>query len=389
MRLIPATQPRNVLAGLILCLCLVSPAARGADLPEILDFGGDAFRAGLEARFEGPEVDDLFMAGESVRAESAVSGSVYLAGRRVDVLESVAGDAHAAGATLRFERPIGGDATLAGQSISLGAVGGDLRAAGSEIVLGGPVGGYALITGERVEILGPITGDARITARTLVLGPGARIGGQLTLYEPEPGMIDLPEAVIAPERVTRRQAEEWELSLAPDLEVGFEPAARGGNSAGGFVSGVLIVVVVAALIAALAPERLGLMSARLRTRPFATLGLGFVVLSGLAGATLLLALTLIGLLVAPAVLVVALAAVGLGYVIAAYALGAGLLQAAGRPAPATFGARGLAGLAGALLAALVGLIPVLGWLFGVALVLAGVGAMSRRLLAGRIDALTD
>jgi hypothetical protein len=53
--------------------------------------------------------------------------------------------------------------------------------------------------------------------------------------------------------------------------------------------------------------------------------------------------------------------------------------AIGRGEPETLGARALAALVGATLAGLIALIPLAGWLFVLALVLAGVGAITLRM----------
>ena len=146
----------------------------------------------------------------------------------------------------------------------------------------------------------------------------------------------------------------------------------------GFLGGVLAVGLIGAFIAAIAPSALAGLRENLLARPFRGLWLGFLAMSVLFGAVAVLGLTVIGLLAAPALLIAAAIAGAAGYVVAAYAFGVGLLRLAGRGLPESLGQRALAALIGALAAGLIGLIPFLGWLFVLALALAGLGALVER-----------
>ena len=90
-------------------------------------------------------------------------------------------------------------------------------------------------------------------------------------------------------------------------------------------------------------------------------------------------MTLIGLIVSPAAVLLALIGGFAGYVVSVYAFGVGLMLAFGRPEPDSIGERAVAAGVGALLAGIIALIPFLGWLFVLALVLSGVGAITLRL----------
>jgi hypothetical protein len=113
-------------------------------------------------------------------------------------------------------------------------------------------------------------------------------------------------------------------------------------------------------------------------RPFRILWLGFLTQSAVIGAAVLFAMTVIGLLLVPAMVLLALAGGFAGYVIAAYSFGVGLMLAFGRLEPDSAGERAIAAGIGALAAGVIGLIPFLGWLFVLALVLTGIGAITAR-----------
>ena len=137
-----------------------------------------------------------------------------------------------------------------------------------------------------------------------------------------------------------------------------------------------MVTVLAALLAALLPGPLAGLRHRVLDQPLRSLWIGAMSVSVLIGGAVVAGLTLIGILAVPFLLLFAALLGFLGYVVGVYALGVSIVNRAGRGMPDGFGDRALAALAGALAAAVVALIPVLGWLFALGLALAGVGAMA-------------
>lgn len=357
----------------ILVLFAAAPLA-AAEEEEILDFGGDSFRAGSTVIFDGAGTDDLFIAGETVRGESDIEGSAHLAGRKVTMEGTVGGDAYLAGMDVVLEGEVAGDATLAGYDVRVGTVGGDLRASGAKLAIEGPVSGYALIGGEDVRIGGVLGGDVSLAAKGLEFSDEARIDGQLILYEEKPGALEIPESVIPEARIERRELSDWKAERRERRTGGFARAL------GGFVAGIVVVAAIAALIAAVIPQTLAEMRRGVLARPFRHLGVGFVTQSALIGSAILFAMTIIGVFLSPASVMVALLMGFAGYIVAVYAFGVGLLLAFGRSEPDSIGQRAVAGGIGAVVAGLIALIPLLGWLFVLALVLAGVGAIMSKVL---------
>lgn len=91
---------------------------------------------------------------------------------------------------------------------------------------------------------------------------------------------------------------------------------------------------------------------------------------------MLLIATLIGIFVAPAVVVLAVVLALLGYLIAVYLVGRTLWGWFGALPPDTIGERGIAALIGAAAVGPVLLIPYLGRLLILALTLTGIGALT-------------
>ncbi|NNE51660.1 MAG: hypothetical protein HKN30_04580 [Sulfitobacter sp.] len=369
---------------LLTALMLVCTAA-GAIAQEkesYFDFGGDSFRAGSTAVLDVDGVDDLFMAGETVRVEKPIAGSAHLAGRKVFVSEAVGGDAYVAGMELSIDGAIAGNATVAGYSVRLSDVGGNLRVTGSSVEISGPVAGYALIAADEVEIDAVISGDVSLTAREIDFDDGARIEGTLTLYEEKGKSLEVPTSIVPADRVERRPIAEWS-EVAEEFEVWSWQQAIWK-----FVRGVILVAALAALVAVFVPDRLASLRRSILDQPFRNLLFGFLAVSALIGSTILLMMTLVGLLLTPLTVLTALLSAFAGYVVGAYAVGVGLTLLAGRPEPDSMGTRAIAAAIGALAVAVIGLIPFFGWLFVLALSLSGAGAIAVWLFQPRFFAPT-
>lgn len=352
--------------GLGLAIWLAAPAMALAQ--EAIRFGDDAYAGGENVVIAQDGLVDVFAAGNRIRIESDVAGTAHLMGRRV-ALEGSAGAVYAIGMEVRIEGAVAGDATVTGYEIRVGAVGGDLRASGGTVTLTGPVGRYALLAGDEVRVEGTVAGDLIVAARQLDFGPLAQVGGTLILYGDGAATQEVPASVAPAERIERRPMESG-ASDRPSWE-----RATIGSLVGQFLIGVLVISVIAAAIAAIMPGRLAGLRHILLDRPLRSLWFGALTLSALTGAVVVAGLTLVGLLAAPAFLLTAVVMGFLGYVIGVYAFGVSLLNRVGRTQPDSFGDRALAAAVGALAAGVIALIPFLGWLFVLALALAGVGAI--------------
>ncbi|EPX86765.1 hypothetical protein Salmuc_01413 [Salipiger mucosus DSM 16094] len=363
-------------------LALAASGAAAQDENALFDLGGDRFMAGQSVSMQQEGRDDVFLAGERVSLSADIAGTAHMAGRWLTVTGAVGEGLYAAGQEITVEAPVGGDATLAGQRVDVTApVAGDLRIFGSEIGIAAPVEGTLLAAGEFVEIDGAVAGDASMAARTLEFGPEAAIAGTLTLYEDDPGTLEVPEGVIPEARIERREIEEWEHDYGD-----YAPDMGGGAAVVGFVLSVLLVAVLAACAAVFMPGTMAAMRARVLEQPLRTIVTGFVTQSALIGAAILLGMTLIGLLLTPAAIFLAIIAGLAGYIAGAYALGVGVLSAFGRDVPDSTGDRALAAITGALVAAVVALIPLLGWIAVMVLTLAGIGAVTIGLFRPRLFA---
>lgn len=356
---------RAILVGL---LAFGAPALAG-DGDEVFRLGNDLYVAGETLSLEAEGTDDVFAAGEKVDLRAPITGSAWLAGRRVASEAAVAGMLLAAGADVTASAPVGGDAMLMGYDVSVQAeIGGDLRAAARHITVAAPVAGTALLAGDTVEINGAIAGDVAILADEIHFGPAARIDGRLKIFSDDDEQV-VPETVAPRDRIERHalpgEMSDMRGDSRPDwLEIALA-----------LTIGALIVTVLVTLMSLIAPagvERLALIAA---ARPWRTFGMGFLTLAVLVGSAILLALTILGLLAAPFVILAAIALAFLGYLIGVWMVGRAAWGWVGMLEPDSFGERLLTALIGAVIVGLVALVPFLGWIALVALTLLGLGAL--------------
>jgi hypothetical protein len=354
----------------ILALLVTAPAV-AQDSADFFRIGDDVYLAGTSVELATAGVDDVFAAGERVDLSAAITGSAHLAGRRVNGDAEIGGDLYAAGAEITLRAPVAGDATLTGYDIDiLAAVGADLRAGGANLHVEAPIGGTALFAGRSVEINAVIAGDTAVAAEDIKFGPEARIDGRLRLYGEDVNDVVVPDRVAPADRIER-------FHVSERVGSGFtERGPRIAHLVIGFVVGVLLITVLATLVATLAPQNLEQTRQVTRDRPLRTIWIGFLTLAALIGSSVLLVLTLIGVLVAPAVIVLAVGLGILGYVIATYLVGRALWGWFGALPPDTFLERALTALIGAVAVALIALVPFLGWLAVLVLTLTGLGAFA-------------
>lgn len=357
----------------VLGLILAGFPAWAQEESAVSAIGSDRFMRGDMVVVEETGIDDLFAAGSTVQVKSDIQGSGHLAGRRVEVSGAIGGDAYVAAMDIILEGRIAGDATLAGSDLTIGAVGGDLIAAAGTITVNGPISGYALLAGEDVRMESVFTGDIYLAAESVDFGEAARVDGRLILFEDELGTLDIPETIAPVERIERRSIDEWDDMRAELTGETWQTRLSA------YLVGALTIAVLASLIAAFFPKSLANLRRGLLAQPMRNLWFGFLAQSVAVGSAIIFAVTLIGLLLMPVSLFIAVALGFAGYVVAVYAFGVGTLKRFGRAEPDSFGARVLAAGTGALVVGAIALIPFFGWLFVLALVLSGVGAITMKL----------
>ena len=362
----------------VLASLFASPVAASLADEARMSFGGDQYAAGQSVAITGEPVRDAFIAGYDVTLGAAVTGDAHLAGFNVTDSGAVAGSVYAMGYSLSLTGTIGGDLTAAGNAISVAApqpVGGNVRLAGQSVTLNSPVAGAALVTAQTLTLNGTVGGDLSFFGETLTFGPSAKVAGRVIIQAPKP--IAVPETVAPADRVSFLELKVPDYAgeagkTAQHAVRGFWPEVWGN-----LVWWLLLIVLGAALIA-LAPKRVAALEAAGSQRPWRQLGLGVLGFSATLGLVPVTAMTVIGLALLPAVFIVVAIACALAYPGGTYLMGLRISRAF---MPADTNARKLAVLAGSVIVAgLLAMVPLLGWLITLVLLVYGFGAIARTML---------
>lgn len=363
----------------LLSILLVSATPLAAQEGGHFLFGGDAYLAGRTVTLDDAVPGDLFAAGNRIMVDRAVEGAAHLAGRSVSVDGDVAGNLYAMGMTIASDGAVGGNATLMGQSVTvLEAVGGNLRAMGADVTISAPVAGSAILGGDLVSLDGEISGDLAFSAAEIQWGEAARVSGQVHVYAEDDATVEVPARVAPADRVTLHPIEAWHRDMPMDMDAAYE---RPGFWArlGSLFGKVLVTGLLATGLAVLAPGFTASLRERALERPGRSLWIGALGLSATIGATVVLAMTGIGIFVAPLAIFAAIALGLAGYVIGAYLLGVWAVKVTGQGLPARAADRAIAAFVGAGLLTFLALVPFIGWFAVVMVLLAGVGALVIRL----------
>jgi cytoskeletal protein CcmA (bactofilin family) len=143
--------------------------------------------------------DDLYVAANTIDIQGTINGNLFAAGSTITVSGTVSRDVNAAGTNISIPGEIQGSARLAGGTVTVsGKVDGDLKAMASTLTVqseasvardliaatgtgtfAGPIGRDVKVAGNDLTLSGPIGGNVTVSATTLKLAEGAKIQGNL------------------------------------------------------------------------------------------------------------------------------------------------------------------------------------------------------------------
>jgi cytoskeletal protein CcmA (bactofilin family) len=331
----------------------------------------------------------------TIGADQTISDDVYVAGGTITIAGTINGSVIAAGGTITVSGNVSRDLIVAGGTINVtGRVGGSIRAAGGNLTLNGPVEQDVVVTGGMVSIgsggtigrdLVLVGGTATVSApvaRRVLMSSGSltlqnRVGGGVT------GRVDhlkLDGAKIGGnlDYTSNNQVDIVNGARVAGTTIRHTPIDQGGGAGSGFLGWLraLIGILALGLLFILLLPRFSTRSIDvLRAEPWLSLGIGAVIVVAtpiVAVIVFIIGLLIggwwLGLLLIPLWIV----ALAVGYVVSSFLLGRLVFAQLGwgRYHDA------LALLGGLFILAVVTLIPLLGWLVGLAAVVFGTGALA-------------
>jgi len=329
------------------------------------------FASGEDLRLNARSSDDVFAAGNTVVVDGVRADHLHVAASELSIAGIEANDLIAAAGEIELETgTIADDIVAAAGEISIGPdfnVGGSAVLGGGTVTIDAPIPGDLRVGGGEVILNSAVNGTARFTADTVVIGPDARIAGDLE-YRSE-NLVMRPGAVV-----------EGETRILPVSEP--SNVVRVGNAARAIflMIGFSILLSYFLLVLVLAFAVPGLMrsaSQGMRERPWKSLGVGLLVAVVVPVLVGLLIWSIAAVPMAVLLVVMSIAATPIALAATAYFTGerVRLLIARKDDQPIGIGARLLWPGLGAVLIFALTLIPIAGpaiWLFAM---LFGLGAI--------------
>ncbi len=251
-----------------------------------LSLDDDRMVAGQTVVIPATPLDTILALGDQVRVEGHTREDALVAGREVTLAGAVDGNVYTAGARVTVDGTVNGKVFAAGRTVSLSpeaVVTGGLRLTGDEVILGGEVHGPVAVAARTVFVAGSMHGPMRLRADHVTFLPRARLEGPLTLTTPE--RPEIPAEVIPPARV------QWS---APPLRKSEGPTLLPDRQQMGW-RGLIAVGLGATLILLVARRSTVRLAVLGRRHPLGAFFYGLLALVILTLAPVLLLLTVIGL----------------------------------------------------------------------------------------------
>ncbi len=238
--------------------------------------------------------DDLYLAGGEVNVIGNVEGDVVAAGGEITIDGDVYGDVILTGGTVIINGNVQDDVRVAaGNVLVAGDVGDDVVAATGNFFLASPatVSGDIFLSSGNAFLYGDVEGSVSGNADELLLG--GNINGTLEI---ETNELDvLPEATVAGET----DSEAMELATQNRNDRGF-----GAFSAGLWLFRLVMLLLTAIFFVSILPEKMETMVADLPERIFQKAGIGLLAVIAAIFGSLFLLITVIGIPLASAVLLI-------------------------------------------------------------------------------------
>ena len=346
----------TALAVTMLAGCGAQPGDRNAPA-RITRLGDDLLGTGGEVRVAESVAGDVMLSGGDLTFTGTAGGSLLAAGGNQRIGGTITESVRAAGGNIVVAATVARNVTAAGGNIvvdSGAAITRNVYLAGGTVRLRGQVGGALTAVAGETVIDGRVDGDVQVSGGQLRVGPNARIAGTLRHRVPS-GKVTIDSA----SRINGG--------------IVAVPVAGGGG-----VARMLRIIwlagflVAGAVVVALFPRLASSAAASVRERTGASTAFGVVWLVGVPIMVVAAAVTIIGIPLAGVLVAAYMILLYLGRAAVAVWLGDLIMR---RWRSTSTAAPVLSFLIGGVLVVLLGLIPVLGSLIGLAIMVIGAGAV--------------
>lgn len=166
----------------------------------------DPYLFGNSITVEAPVTNDLVAAGGDVFIDSSISGNILTAGGALRIRGNSIGSVRAAGGNIVIEGSVGRDLVVAGGSVLMtksATVAGDLIIAGGDLTVQGDVRGKTIINGGQARIDGRLDKQVQGNVGSLTIGRSAIIGGDLIYSSTQKARIENGAVIKGEQKFTK------------------------------------------------------------------------------------------------------------------------------------------------------------------------------------------
>jgi hypothetical protein len=280
-----------LLAGLGAAVMAPAPAAatefrkgQTAEVRKDESIAGNIFLSGERVEIEGTVDGDVFVAGKDIEIDGHITGDLISAGRTVWIRGQVGGNVRSVGNGLNIVGKVGRNISFCGDTVRIdtkGVVQGSAMMFGSDFNLEGQLGRDLLFMGDRVTVLGKVGGSIDEKGASLEIGSTAQVDGPVKFEGENEPIVSSSAKLASPVQFTKHVHKREEM---------------GRTSV--FWSTVLAVafLLYGLVLFRLMPQ-FSLDATRAAESYGASLGLGVLVMFAVPIASLIAAVTIVGLFV--------------------------------------------------------------------------------------------
>ena len=280
-----------LLAGLGAAVMAPAPAAatefrkgQTAEVRKDESIAGNIFLSGERVEIEGTVDGDVFVAGKDIEIDGHITGDLISAGRTVWIRGQVDGNVRSVGNGLNIVGKVGRNISFCGDTVRIdtkGVVQGSAMMFGSDFNLEGQLGRDLLFMGDRVTVLGKVGGSIDEKGASLEIGSTAQVDGPVKFEGENEPIVSSSAKLASPVQFTKHVHKREEM---------------GRTSV--FWSTVLAVafLLYGLVLFRLMPQ-FSLDATRAAESYGASLGLGVLVMFAVPIASLIAAVTIVGLFV--------------------------------------------------------------------------------------------
>ncbi len=260
---------------------------------EVID--RDYMAAGESVTISGVVNGDVYVAGANVMIDGTINGDLLTGGGVITLLGEVTDDVRMAGGNILINGTVGKNVTLAGGTATITSeaeIRGSLLAFAGNLELRAPVGKDANLYAGRAVVGSQIGGDLRGEFDELMLTSEAGILGDLEYKSPEEAEITEGAIILG-----ETNYESLRRERAPQLKMNFlaEPAVPRGASLWLSFSSFILSFLLGLGFLYVFPKRGEAIVKILISRPWQSLGAGFLTLILIPVGMVLLMITIIGI----------------------------------------------------------------------------------------------